>query len=229
MRWDWTYETGRFVLRPRPLPAGVADAGFAALAPHPRPKEASFAEEAASAEQVHGVGVAVVDGAGTAAGCDALVTRRPGLRLLIRTADCVPLILSDPAGCLAVVHAGWRGLVEGVVEAALARFEDPERVRALIGPTIGPCCFEVGDEVATRFPDPVVRRTARGARPRVDLPREVRDRLEAVGVRSGAIDDCGVCTRCHQHLLPSHRGSGGRAGRLLAFAALLPVPRAHEA
>jgi hypothetical protein len=91
-------------------------------------------------------------------------------------------------------------------------------LRALLGPAIGPCCFEVGAEVADHFPEDV-RFPRAGARPHVDLFAAAARRLVAAGVDPGGIAAPGPCTRCHQHLLHSHRGSGGGGGRNLAYAA----------
>ena len=112
------------------------------------------------ASQVHGSRVIVVSEAPAAnavvdAGeCDALVTSLPGVALAVQTADCVPVILAA-ADAVGVVHAGWRGAAAGVAREAahafLALTRDPDSVRAWLGPAIGPCCYEVGPEVAGRF------------------------------------------------------------------------------
>jgi copper oxidase (laccase) domain-containing protein len=135
----------------------------------------------------------------------------------VRTADCLPLVLASPGEGIAVVHAGWRGLAAGIVEAAVATFRKPEALAAVLGPAIGPCCFEVGAEVADRFPGSVVR--FEGApRPHVDLPGNTRQRLGRAGLAPGSIVDGPGCSRCHQHLLPSHRGSGGDGTRCVTGA-----------
>lgn len=108
----------------------------------------------AFATQVHGARVIVADRPGNLGEADAIVTERPGLAVTVATADCVPIaVVGD--GFAAVIHAGWRGLAAGVVPATLAtiarRGHVPEQ--AAVGPAIGPCCYEVGDEVAGQFPD----------------------------------------------------------------------------
>lgn len=96
--------------------------------------------------QVHGGSVLQVSRPGPAGEADALLTDEPGLPLAVRTADCVPIVIhADTA--VAVVHAGWRGLAAGVVTNAMAALSEHHPRRAAIGPSIGPCCYEVGPEV----------------------------------------------------------------------------------
>jgi copper oxidase (laccase) domain-containing protein len=123
----------------------------------------------ALSEQIHGNVVRRVSAPGLSPGADALVTDVPDLALLVRGADC-PLVLLTDAGesVLAVVHAGWRGILAGVLAAAREALEAPV-ARACLGPCAGPCCYEVGEEVATRFPAKAVRRGPE-TRPRLDLP-----------------------------------------------------------
>ncbi len=122
--------------------------------------------------QIHGAGVLVVTTPGGHGEADALVTTTPGVAVGVATADCVPLVI-EGAGFAAVVHAGWRGIVAGVVEATLDRISSLGLTaeRAAIGPAIGPCCYEVGPEVAERFPGHTGA-TTRG-RVSVDLPGAV--------------------------------------------------------
>ena len=98
--------------------------------------------------QVHGDIVLEVTGPGAAGDADALVTREVGLPLAVRTADCVPVVIHSDTS-VAVVHAGWRGLAAGIVEQALEALaqDGGSPHRAAVGPSIGPCCYEVGPEV----------------------------------------------------------------------------------
>ena len=163
--------------------------------------------------QVHGAHCVRVDVPGEAADCDGMVTRRPGLGLSVRTADCLPVVLTSEKEA-AVCHAGWRGLVKGILESTVALMHSSPKA-AFVGPAIGPCCFEVGSEVADQFPDPhVIRR--QGKRSRVDLAAAAESRLRTLGVP--IVDRSRICTRCNQHLLPSYRGSGGAPGRLVTVA-----------
>lgn len=102
--------------------------------------------------QVHGSAVATLTTASTPTTADALVTTAPDVAIAILVADCVPLLLADTAtSTMAVVHAGWRGLVNGVIAATLRHFTDPDAVRAYIGPHIEPERYQVGDDVAAAF------------------------------------------------------------------------------
>ena len=225
MKWTWTLEAGAYVLRPDRLPPGVEAHGVVGRTPGgPGPLAG---RETVRLEQVHGAAVAEASAPGLHAACDAVVSRRPGLILTVRVADCLPVLLASPTEGAALIHAGWRGLTGGVLEAAAARFRRPGELHALLGPALGPCCFEVGPEVADLFPGKTVRALP-GARPRVDLARAAALRLIAAGVPPERISPPGPCTRCHQHLLFSHRGGGGAPGRNLVFAVVGEGEARHE-
>jgi YfiH family protein len=135
---------------------------------------------------------------------DGHLTDLPGVGLLVLVADCLPVALAAP-GRVAMLHCGWRGLADGIVETAVARFEEPPA--AAIGPGIGRCCYEVGDEVLAAFdghPGVADGRT-------LDLRAVVRERLEASGVRN--IADVDLCTSCREDLFFSHRRDRGLTGR----------------
>lgn len=104
--------------------------------------------------QVHGAGVAWANRPGHLGDGDAIVTDQPGLAITVATADCVPIAIQG-SGFVAVVHAGWRGLTTGVIPAVLRAIERRgyEPRRAAVGPAIGACCYEVGPDVLTHFPD----------------------------------------------------------------------------
>lgn len=104
-------------------------------------------------EQVHGAGVVEARGGGPAPRADACWTRSPGLACAVMTADCLPVLLSDRRGeVVAAAHAGWRGLLAGVLEAAVAAMGvAPSEILAWLGPAIGPGAFEVGPEVRSQF------------------------------------------------------------------------------
>ncbi len=159
--------------------------------------------------------------------CDALVTSLPGVGLVVQTADCVPVILAA-ADAIGVVHAGWRGAAAGVSRAAaevfLALTRDPDSVRAWLGPAVGPCCYEVGSEVATRFPEAFVRAST-GDRSILDLPGVVQRQLEDAGVRRENIMQPTGCTMCGGEHYASFRRDGTRAGRMIALVAR-SLPRA---
>lgn len=176
---------------------------------------------AASLVQVHGTHVEIVTAPGVSPACDASVTRARGLALTVQVADCVPVFIVGPNG-LGLAHAGWRGAIGGIVGRTVTTLAEstgdaPARLRAWIGPSIGPCCFEVSPDVAERFP-PEHRLAGRlfpasGANPHVDLWGACRGFLISAGVPPLQVAVAGVCTRCHQHLLRSYRGSAGSPGR----------------
>jgi YfiH family protein len=182
-----------------------------------------------AARQVHGARCVVVEPeSGTFHGdADALLTRARGELLVVRTADCVP-ILAAAVGRggvegAAAIHAGWRGLLAGVVEAAVAGLRGLApggRLVAALGPAIGPCCFEVGEDVAeplaAAYGASVVRRSGTTARPHADLPAAVRIALAAAGA-SVPDRQPPPCTRCEPELFHSHRAAGTAAGRMGAF------------
>jgi hypothetical protein len=179
--------------------------------------------------QVHGRRVVTVEERPTegetvdAGSCDALVTRLPGVGLVVQTADCVPVLLatSDAVGA---VHAGWRGAAANVVgagaEALFALTEDPGSVRAWLGPAIGACCYEVGSEVASRFAGEFARSPDDG-RFRLDLPAVVRSQLEAAGVSRERISSDSSCTMCGGDRFASWRRDREKAGRMIALVARL--------
>ena len=150
---------------------------------------------------------------------DGLWTDEPGLPILAMSADCLPIALaridsSTPA--VAVLHAGWKGLLAGIVAAGSEALGDG-KLAAAIGPGIGPCCYEVGEEVAVpfraRFGDDVVR-----AR-RLDLWTSAERALRAAGVER--VDRFDRCTACEPETFFSHRRDAGRTGRqgVIAYVA----------
>jgi hypothetical protein len=181
------------------------------------------AETATMAWQVHGADVVRADGRGIVRPgtelerCDGLWTDEPGRGLMLLTADCLPVALARANGTpgLAVLHVGWRGLLAGIV-AAGARALGGGSLRAAIGPGIGPCCYEVGGEVATPFRerfggDVVTGRT-------LDLAEATERELRAAGAE--VVEQIGLCTSCEEELFFSHRRDRGVTGRQGVLAAL---------
>ena len=163
----------------------------------------------ATLRQVHGAAVFEVTRPGRAGRGDALVTRTKGLPLAVFTADCGGVVL-ETAGAVAVVHAGWRGVAAGVVAEA-ARYlgevsDGGDGVsgggvsRAAVGPMIGPCCFEVGDEVAVLFAG--WEAATRWGTRSVDLGAAIRAQVPDVSWWSAD-----ACTRCGEGWF-SYRGTG---------------------
>ena len=146
---------------------------------------------------------------GGIAEADGHVVTAPGLVPLVFVADCLPVALYGPGG-LALVHAGWRGLAGGVVGAAA---EAIAADRAAIGPGIGPCCYEVGEEVLGAFAG-LGDGVAAGRM--LDLPEVARRLLAAAGVSQ--VESADLCTSCERELFFSHRRDDGRTGRQAGIA-----------
>ncbi|HEY3171187.1 MAG TPA: peptidoglycan editing factor PgeF [Thermoanaerobaculia bacterium] len=181
------------------------------------------------ATQVHGARVVTVEEKSApgeivdAGACDALVTRLPGVGLAIQTADCVPVLLTAP-GAVGAAHAGWRGSVGNVAGAAgqalLSLSPNRAAARAWLGPSIGPCCYEVGEEVAGRFPSRFARASG-GRRFFLDLAGVVRSQLEQAGIPPENVSACSSCTMCGGDRFASYRRDREKAGRMIALVARL--------
>ncbi|HEX3556020.1 MAG TPA: peptidoglycan editing factor PgeF [Thermoanaerobaculia bacterium] len=179
--------------------------------------DAPGAPPLAWAKQVHSA-VALPARPGVCGEGDALFTGEPGLALSVVTADCVPVLIAGPEG-IAAAHAGWRGIVGGVIPATLEKMTgDPGERTAWIGPAIGSCCYEVGEDVAEQVvaaSAPEVARPGPSGRPHLDLQAAARLQLEGAGV--GRVFVVSHCTRCERERLWSYRREGKAAGRNLAF------------
>jgi hypothetical protein len=177
---------------------------------------------------------------------DFLVTGQPGVTLGVITADCVSALIADPTRpAVAAVHAGWRGLAAGVLEAAVSALRQrlgsrPADLRAALGPSIGPCCFEVGPEVvdafAAAFPGesglagrPAQRAANAGdapgdERPHVDLWTAARLALQRAGLAPEHIDTPPGCTHCDARRYHSYRRDGPRVGQHLSVVGISATP-----
>ena len=142
--------------------------------------------------------------------CDGLWSDRPGQAMALVTADCYPvaIVRSDGAAALCVLHVGWRGLLDGIVSSGVAALGS-EELMAMVGPGIGPCCYEVGEEVSApfreRFGDEVVPDG------KLDLGGATVLALREAGAAS--VERTGHCTACEPELFFSHRRDRGRTGR----------------
>jgi YfiH family protein len=189
-------------------------------------------------KQVHGGTVRVVKATDSIADAvtvkphaDAIVSNAAGAILAVQVADCVPMLLADqrdrrPAGA---VHAGWRGTCAGIATATVGTFtrefgSRPDDLCVALGPSIGACCYEVGDEVLAAFrasgtsETMLARwftRTDAGSL-RLDLWAANRDQLVAAGVSPHHIHVARLCTQTHADLFDSYRADGPRAGRIIA-------------
>lgn len=180
----------------------------------------------ATAGQVHGSTITVVDAPGHYPDCDGLVTARAGLYLGVSVADCVPVLLVDRnRRVAAAVHSGWRGSREGIAGRCVAlmveRFStDPADIEAYIGPSAGGCCYEVGAEVADHFPAEALERDGSG-KYRLDLRTYNRNLLAQCGVPPPRILVSGRCTIHQEETFHSHRRDRERSGRMLAVIGLV--------
>lgn len=151
--------------------------------------------------QVHGDRVVVVEAPGDGAGeeGDALVTQAPDAGLAVLTADCAPIALASAEGVIAAVHAGWRGLLGGVIERAVATMRGfgATDIEAALGPCIHAECYEFSEDdlaaVVAQLGE-TVRGTTASGRPALDVPAAVRVALEQAGVV--LVHDLGICTSC---------------------------------
>lgn len=213
----------------------------------------------AQLNQVHGAQVVRIPtdaagarGNGTWADGDALITSQEDVALAVKTADCVPILIADRiTGAVAAVHAGWRGTAAAVVQATVHAMERsfgtrPADLLAAIGPSIGPCCCEVGTDVCDAFleagarPDELAEwftvvpkpaqheglglghaarsagRAGRAGKLWLDPWLANADQLVAVGVPRPQVWLSGLCTACYPELLHSYRADGARSGRMAA-------------
>jgi YfiH family protein len=181
----------------------------------------------ARVRQVHGARVVRADAPCEPADeADAVLSTAQGVAACVSVADCVPVLLADPeSGAVAAVHAGWRGTLaraaaEGVRALAREAGAPAARLLAAVGPSIGPCCYEVSADLAARFRaelgDAVVHP---GPAPTVDLWKANAAVLAAAGVRPERIEVLGRCTSCERERFFSHRRDAGRTGRQMAFIA----------
>lgn len=195
--------------------------------------------EVISLPQIHSADVRVVGEADRGLGyqrpadvsCDGYVTAARGVAIGVKTADCVPILLADEtAGVIGALHAGWRGTVAGIAQAGVGKMvvlgADPARIVAAIGPSIGPCCYMVGDDFAAAVAaspcaDLCLPHLARrDGHLFADLPAMNTAILRAAGLRADNIDASGICTCCDTARFYSHRASHGQRGTMLSAIAL---------
>ena len=188
-----------------------------------------------SGEQVHGALVAAVETAPGAdsfldstqriPGADAVVTRTPGVRLGVRTADCLPILLADPeTGSLGAVHAGWRGTAKWIAKRTIETMASlygtrPENIYAVLGPSIGACCYEVRADVVDAFNrmghpirDFITPKTADSWS--LNLRGLNERQLSDSGVSLLHMSSVGECTACHPEMFPSYRRDGASENRI---------------
>jgi polyphenol oxidase len=152
--------------------------------------------------------------------CDGWWSDEPGQGMMLVTADCLPVVIARRNGeerpGLAVLHVGWRGLLEGIVGNGVAALGEGGELVAAIGPGIGPCCYEVGPDVAKPYEAEFGKEVLNDGR--LDLWRAAELTLERAGVRETERTD--LCTFCHPELFFSHRRDRGTTGRQGVIAAV---------
>lgn len=191
--------------------------------------------------QVHGADLAIIrvgenPDATSRPEADIIMTDDPHAALVVRVADCAPILLADHRlGVVAAAHAGWRGTARGVAGAAVRGMAQafgsrPEDLVAAVGPCLGPGRGEVGPEVVQAFRDAGHATTdverwftsaPASGRPHIDLWRANRDQLEAAGVPGPRIHVAEICTQTHPALFHSYRAAGRHAGRMAAVIRMM--------
>ncbi|MGH7233355.1 MAG: peptidoglycan editing factor PgeF [Nitrospiraceae bacterium] len=204
-------------------------------------RESLNAHAIVSVKQVHGTDALIIDRAPKPdavypGGWDALISDQTGVLLTVRTADCVPVLCRDARRqVIAAVHAGWRGTVAGIISKTLAHMRRhfhsaPGDISMVIGPSAGPCCYEVDEQVLslvrTEYPywRLVVSETGRG-RALLDLRALIRRQAQADGVDAGRIWTVKVCTICHPRLFYSYRREGIVKQTMVSGIMLAPADR----
>jgi YfiH family protein len=177
--------------------------------------------------QVHGNTVlwheTVAPGWHEAGPADGHATSQSGLLLCVTVADCIPIYLAARGRAVALLHAGWRGIAAGVLEAGLRKLVDHANVTppdVVMHCGVGICgpCYEVGDEVARAVLGP----SAPSGHQRLDLRRALADQAKRLGV--GQVTISPLCTSCHHDRFYSHRASGGSDGRMVAYLGMPLAP-----
>jgi polyphenol oxidase len=254
--FHWTAEPWGHALRCRPLES-VAQHLFttrqlALRAPAASDAERAWTQAAASlgagveqvmrVKQVHGRTVRILRSGQIAPSAtderpqaDALTSNHVDLVLVVQVADCVPALIADSrTGAAAAVHAGWRGSCAGVARAAIETMQrefgtDPRDLIVALGPSIGPCCYDVGPDVVTALreagwnDDQLSRWFVRSddGPLRLDLWSANRDQIRDAGVAPENIHVSGLCTKTHVDVFDSYRAAGAAAGRM---AGMIRVP-----
>lgn len=172
------------------------------------------------ANQVHDIQIKTVTTPGTYDNVDGFLTHTPDLPLTIRVADCMPIFLYDPdQKVIGLIHAGWRGTAKKIIQKAIALMVSEfhskcETIKAALGPSIGSCCYQIKDDVASQFPHQYVHNH------HLDIGQYNFDQLLEAGLMLQNIEKNDLCTCCYQEWFFSHRGSQGNTGRMLAFLSI---------
>ena len=178
-------------------------------------------------KQIHGDDVLVAkDYSRTSEGCpdaDAFITCEKNLPVAIRTADCVPVLLFDPTRrTVGISHSGWKGTVKEITYKTVLRMQEtfgskPEDIRAVLGPAIQPCCYEVGEEFRQYFPNEIIERAGQLY---VDVTKNNYKQLLKAGLKKEHINNTGICTHCNPKYF-SFRRDAEKSGRMISLMMLL--------
>lgn len=186
-------------------------------------------------QQVHGDKIAVINGDVPDSQCypgyDGIISNRQGLVIAVKTADCLPIFLVDAKKrVIGAIHAGWRGTAMGIAVRAVDVFvkkfsSSPSDILAVIGPSIGPCCYEVDEKVfnamAERKEDmDFFKETGQKGKWMLDLTMANTSQLREAGLSPGNIASAMTCTSCNREKFFSHRGDGSNTGRQINFLML---------
>ncbi len=178
-------------------------------------------------KQVHGDDVLVAkDSSYSSKGCpdaDAYITNRKNLPIAIRTADCVPVFLFDPIKrAIGLAHAGWKGTHQEIAYKTVLRMQEsfgsnPEDIHAVLGPSIQPCCYEVGEEFRQYFPNEIIERAGKLY---VDVTKNNYKQLLRAGIKKEHIQNTGICTHCNPKY-HSFRRDAEESGRMISLMTLV--------
>ncbi len=199
-------------------------------------------------KQVHGNNVVAVDQKNQnsmasgrlrpVAEADAMITITPDICIMILIADCVPILLYDPLKkAIGIIHAGWRGTVKRIAEKTVEKLIEkyncnPENIIAGIGPSIGPCCYEVGPDVIEEFEkkknetDDIIRNRKKDGKAHLNLRLANKKQLIRAGINENNIETADLCTCCHSDMFFSYRCHGRKSGR---FAAGIMIRKDYHA
>ena len=177
-----------------------------------------------SPQQVHSSEVKVVDAPGKIPFTDAIISTSKSVVLSIQVADCIPLYLADPDNnVIGIVHAGWRGIEKGIVANSINKMitlgADNNRIIAYIGPSIQKCCFEIGPEVAKKFPINFQINSSYD-RSFLDLQKLTKNILINNSISYNNIISSNECTKCNSDKYFSYRNTGLKSGRMIGIIGL---------
>jgi YfiH family protein len=186
-------------------------------------------------QQIHSDGIAVIDKFQTGRGAhghedaisdaDAMISRSHSVALAILTADCVPMLVIDPVRkAIGIAHVGWRGALRMIAAKTILKMRDTfgsaqSDCLVYLGPSIGPCCYEVKEDVVSQF-ERVFGPATCIAENRLDLKRAVEMQLTGIGLETDNISSEGLCTACNLDLFYSYRAEGGRTGCIMSVIKL---------